>query len=110
MPRRPKATLGRAIDEVLHALEPLDNHSRRVALRVAAFHFGITRFDEDPFKDAAAEKAATPEAPRPARTSSIPPLPVRRRGRPRKVQIPSAAGSAPQAGSGAHVIEEVPNV
>jgi hypothetical protein len=58
VPRKAKPTLGRAIDEVLNALAGLDDHSRRVALRVAAFHFGIARFDEDPFKDTAAEKSA----------------------------------------------------
>jgi hypothetical protein len=109
MPRKAKPTLGRAIDEVLDALAGLDTHARRVVLRVAAFHFGITRFDADPFKDAAEEKAGRLEAPRPASTSSIPQLPVRRRGRPRKVQIPAAAGSAPSA-AGVPMNEEVPDV
>src|SRR5579883_1547089 len=109
MPRRPKATLGRALDEVLNALEPLDDQSRRVALRVAAFHFGLVRFDEDPFKDAAAEKSVTLEAPRPASSASINPPPVRRRGRPRKVQVPAAAGIAPPA-AGVPMNEEVPDV
>jgi hypothetical protein len=58
VPRKAKPTLGRAIDEVLNALSGLDDHSKRVALRVAAFHFGIVRFDEDPFKDTAAVKSA----------------------------------------------------
>jgi hypothetical protein len=113
MPRRPKATLGRAIDEVLNALEGLDGHSRRVALRVAAFHFGLIRPDEDPFKDAAAPGRTMDiptERPQPAGIANINPLPVRRRGRPRKIQIPAGTGSAPSAGSGSRVIEEVPDV
>jgi hypothetical protein len=110
VPRRPKATLGRAIDEMLNALERLDNHSRRVALRVAAFHFGLIGPHDDPFRDVEAESAASTNRPEQLHTAaSVHPLPVRRRGRPRKIQIPARAGSAPPA-AGVPMNEEVPDV
>lgn len=37
-----KKTLGQAIDEVIAALEPLDNATRETALRAASEHLGLT--------------------------------------------------------------------